>query len=60
MDIAAAFRDSIPGVPILGYNDMSLRWGGVFDIDTSRVWLNPHRGHRNGDMCDMRKQPARR
>jgi hypothetical protein len=54
MDLAVAFRDSIPGVPILGYNDMSLRWGGVFDVDQARVWLDPHKGHRNGDMVDMR------
>jgi hypothetical protein len=54
LEIAKAFRDSIPAVPILGYNDLSLRWGGVFDVDASQPWLPGHKGHRNGDMCDMR------
>jgi hypothetical protein len=58
MDIAAMYQDSLPGVPILGYNDMSLRWGGVFDSDDTQVWLPGHKGHRNGDMVDMRTHVA--
>lgn len=52
--IAKDFADSSQGAPPLGYNDISLRWGGVFDISTGSEWHPPHCGHRMGDNCDMR------
>ena len=36
----------------LGYNDMSLPWGGVFDL--GRNWHAPHCGHRLGKTIDIR------
>ena len=36
----------------LGYNDMSLPWGGAFDNDQN--WHAPHCGHRIGSAIDIR------
>ncbi len=36
----------------LGYNDMSLPWGGAFDIGQN--WKAPHCGHRIGRTIDIR------
>lgn len=33
------------------YNDMSLPYGGLFDIRGD--WRNPHITHRNGNIVDM-------
>jgi hypothetical protein len=52
--IAKDFADSSQGATPLGYNDISLRWGGVFDVSTGSEWHPPHCGHRMGDNCDMR------
>jgi hypothetical protein len=38
--------------PTLGYNDMSLEWGGVFDINAT--WAPPHSTHRVGKNLDFR------
>jgi hypothetical protein len=35
----------------LGINDMSLAWGGLFDIDGN--WLEPHILHRTGNSVDI-------
>jgi hypothetical protein len=35
----------------LTYNDMSLPWGGLFDIDAT--WAPPHGGHRWGENADF-------
>ena len=58
--LAREFAAISPGAPILGYNDMSLRWGGLFDSDSANEWHRGqgHCGHRNGDMCDMRTHNA--
>ncbi len=35
-------------------NDMSLEWGGIFDIKTgSKAWSPPHNAHRNGKSVDI-------
>jgi hypothetical protein len=36
---------------ILAYNDMSLPFGGLFDINGN--WRNPHQTHREGRNCDI-------
>jgi hypothetical protein len=47
------------GRPLLGYNDMSLMWGGVFDVSGAGCarppdWVSPcHCSHRNGNICDF-------
>jgi len=51
---AKEFADSVPGARLLGLNDMSLRWGGVFDINTATEWQPDHCGHRFGTNCDLR------
>lgn len=40
----------------LQYNDMSLPFGGVFDLKFN--WLRPHGEHRNGKSADLRVQAA--
>ena len=50
-DLALDFLQAFPGVK-LGYNDMSLPWGGVFDI--GKNWHAPHCGHRIGMTTDVR------
>lgn len=47
------------GRPLLGYNDLSLQWGGVFDIEDEDHprppnWTPPHCGHRFGRNVDLR------
>jgi hypothetical protein len=37
---------------LLGYNDMSLEWGGIFDIKAT--WAPPHATHRTGQNMDFR------
>ncbi len=36
---------------VLQINDMSLKWGGLFDIDAD--WLVPHKAHRQGTSVDV-------
>jgi hypothetical protein len=36
---------------VLAVNDMSLPWGGLFDINAE--WVNPHMEHRNGLDADV-------
>lgn len=56
--VAMRFRERypLPPGPLLGYNDMSLPWGGIFDVDSSAAaaWRRPHCWHRNGLVCDVR------
>lgn len=53
--VAVRFREEFPRPPgpLLGYNDMSLPWGGVFDYQDDD-WTPPHCWHRNGLVCDVR------
>jgi hypothetical protein len=50
--LAVTVADSMPGLPLLGYNDMSLTWGGVFDLAGN--WGPPHCSHRYGRGVDFR------
>ncbi|NCA84375.1 MAG: DUF4157 domain-containing protein [Clostridia bacterium] len=38
--------------PLLGYNDLSLEHGGIFDINGN--WTSPHKTHRIGNTLDFR------
>lgn len=38
--------------PLLGYNDLSLKHGGIFDINGD--WAPPHKTHRIGNTLDFR------
>ncbi len=37
---------------LLQINDISLPWGGLFDVNGN--WAPPHGGHRWGNMADLR------
>ncbi|MBL8058569.1 MAG: hypothetical protein JNK29_17830 [Anaerolineales bacterium] len=45
-------RDAVLGWPRLGYNDLSLAAGGLFDIKGD--WAPPHKTHRMGQTLDFR------
>ncbi len=49
-NIAAAYAQFHPGIR-LRINDMSLEYGGLFDINNN--WQTPHRGHRIGENADI-------
>lgn len=51
-ELAAAYREAYPDATPLEYNDMSLEFGGVFDLKSN--WTPPHRGHRTGVHVDLR------
>lgn len=38
----------------LQVNDMSLPWGGLFDLGRSGWWRSPHAEHRDGRQADIR------
>ena len=42
----------------LSYNDMSLPWGGLFDINSD--WKSPHRTHLRGINIDINKQQVKK
>lgn len=57
--LAIGVRDSIPGLPTMGFNDISLVWGGLFDeagSGSSRppYWTQPHCSHRSGTAADFK------
>jgi len=54
--VAGSYAAAFPG-QILSYNDMSMPYGGLFDINAN--WSPPHREHRTGQSCDLRLVPAR-
>ncbi|MBM3301249.1 MAG: hypothetical protein FJY85_15010, partial [Deltaproteobacteria bacterium] len=39
---------------VLQYNDISLMYGGPFDVGKTRHWDTPHQTHREGRNVDMR------
>lgn len=55
--VAAKFAIDYPN-DALGYNDISLEFGGVFDVATLKYagydWTPPHQTHRQGTSMDMR------
>lgn len=51
---------SQPGFVPIGFNDMSLVQGGLFDVygtNTATIWQPPHRSHRFGDDIDVDMVP---
>lgn len=51
---AADYATRLPGQTI-GFNDMSLRWGGTFDLNSN--WNPPsHCGHQVGNEIDIRSK----
>ena len=58
-DIAAAY-DLIPFLGPIKYNDISLPWGGGFDVDGNwgaDLAASNHSGHRIGKAADVRSDP---
>lgn len=52
--LAQTYSTAYPGQR-LGYNDMSLPFGGLFDISAN--WGTPHKSHRLGTDVDLRLVP---
>jgi hypothetical protein len=53
-NIAAEYRRLFPNLPPLAINDMSLPYGGKFDINGK--WTGDHTYHRNGLDVDVRSR----
>lgn len=51
--IAARYRREFPGDPKLLFNDISLEWGGLFDLNGD--WAKPHSTHRRGSQADVQR-----
>jgi hypothetical protein len=55
--VAAAYRQKFPTAPALKFNDISLEYGGVFDVETENQpgydWTPPHKAHRIGKNIDI-------
>lgn len=55
--LAASYRNAYPDAPDLHFNDISLEYGGIFDVatptETGYDWTVPHREHRVGRNLDM-------
>jgi hypothetical protein len=55
-NVARLFVEQFPGSPLL-YNDISLQYGGVFDVQaytqTGYDWTPPHSTHRLGTNMDI-------
>ena len=50
--IATSWQSKFPTEQVLNINDMSLRFGGEFDVYGN--WASPHQSHRKGDDVDIR------
>jgi hypothetical protein len=50
--VAAAWDPVYGSLAKLGYNDLSLPWGGLYDYH--QTWHPPHCSHRSGLNCDVR------
>lgn len=51
-EIAWRYHSEFPTADVLCINDISLRWGGLFDKDAT--WTPPHTFHRYGRQADLR------
>src|SRR5262249_13622989 len=51
--IASDYLNQCPGADILRYNDMSLVWGGKFDLSSDWSTTGDHAEHRIGINCDV-------
>ncbi|MEW6068696.1 MAG: hypothetical protein AB1610_10455 [Nitrospirota bacterium] len=49
LDLAMGYFETGSGT--LRINDISLEWGGLFDIDAN--WATPHKSHRTGKNVDV-------
>lgn len=56
VSLANAFAARFPG-SVLQYNDISLQWGGLFDISSG--WASPHKSHRFGNNVDFNQRAVR-
>ena len=56
--IGLEWHKTCPNSASLLYNDMSLPWGGVFDLN--RDWKSPHKSHMFGDNVDISKKWVRK
>ena len=57
-NIGKDWKKSCPKSDPLYYNDASLPWGGLFDININ--WAQPHIGHRYGFEIDISKKWIRK
>ncbi|MDR7100481.1 hypothetical protein J2X04_002862 [Lysobacter niabensis] len=59
--VAESFNGQYPAT-ILSYNDISLQYGGLFDVatltQTGYDWTPPHKGHRRGTNMDIGIPPT--
>jgi len=62
-NIAKEYSETFPKALGLVFNDMSLPWGGLFDIGEEvlcpddkpcKYWVAPHRSHRDGYNVDLK------
>ena len=53
IEIANEYKSYFPNSKSLYINDISLPWGGLFDINSD--WKSPHVLHRCGNQVDIRK-----
>jgi hypothetical protein len=51
--IASDYLGQFPGADILRYNDLSLKWGGKFDLSNNWSATGSHSEHRTGINCDV-------
>ena len=56
--IGLEWRKVCPNSSALLYNDMSLPWGGIFDVNQD--WKAPHKGHMFGNNADISKKFVRK
>jgi len=56
--IGQEWYDTCSNSEALSYNDMSLPWGGLFDV--SGKWSTPHKEHRFGNNADVSKKWVRK
>jgi len=52
--LATDYQSTCSGAKSLSYNDMSLVWGGLYDIKGN--WATPHKAHRFGVNLDVGKR----
>ena len=52
-DTASQYHAEFPQHPIIAINDLSLVYGGLFDVGLSK-WSPPHETHRYGTSVDIR------
>lgn len=56
--IGLAWHKACANSAALPYNDMSLPWGGVFDLNGD--WKSPHKSHMFGNNADVSKKWVRK